>query len=217
MKPGGPEHRQVLASYARQSWLVRLYVRFRSRYYPLDTYLTHLPTRGKIVDLGCGYGVLIMLLARMRPEADFLGLDSDDHRIKIASQSAAGVGRVMFATGGWEQISEHRADAILLVDVLHHIPRDRQAAVLRVAAASLNPGGALLINETNPSTPQRWRYWWNYLSDVLLYPTRPRCFFRTPKEMRELAADVGLALEAEPLPGAFGFSTILYVCRRPST
>jgi 2-polyprenyl-3-methyl-5-hydroxy-6-metoxy-1,4-benzoquinol methylase len=153
--------RDLLNRYADRSWLSRRYLRLRAAYYPLEAYLSHLPPQGTVIDVGCGYGLLAILLAQARPQLEVRGLDPVEERIRTAAKAARGLDRVKFIIGGWEQLAEQRADAVMLIDMLHHVRKDQHEPLLRAAAAALNPGGVLLVNETDPSTPERWRYWWN--------------------------------------------------------
>jgi len=207
-------YRQLIQRYGQESWVVRLYVTLRARYYPVDVYLEHLPAHGQIMDLGCGYGVLTLLLALLCPGATFIGCDPDGRRIESATRAARGLANVSFRVAGWEHLGAGDFHAIILGDVLHHIPSERQGLVLRTVADRLHPEGILLINETDPSTSRRWRYWWNYFSDVLLYPAGQRCFFRTPQEMNALLRQAGLTMHSRPLDPAYGFATILYHCTK---
>ena len=210
--PASPElYRRLAELYRDQSPLVRWYVHCRARYYPLATCFKHLPPRGNIIDMGCGDGVLTLLLALQLPEATIVGYDPNCRRLVHARRASAGLKNVSFIESDWMNARCGPFDAMVLVDVLHHVSYAEQAAMLRSCVAGLKPSGVVVINETDPSTPVRWRYWWNYLSDVLLYPTSERCQFRTPTQMTVMLQDAGLRIQIQPLNGAFGFSTIAYI------
>ena len=207
---------QIDVLYRHQSWLTRLYAHWRARYYPLDTYLKWLPEEGTIADVGCGRGVLTCLLASLRPQVTFIGYEPDPQRIRVARDVARQLQNVSFRVAEWEAVDTGCFDAILLIDTLHHIPPTAHHALVHALAQRLAPTGVLLINETDPATPQRVRFWWNYFSDVLLYPKGARCFFRNPTEMRDLLQSAELTVQMHSLEPVFGFATILYTCTKRS-
>ena len=209
--------RRIDDCYREQSWFTRLYAYWRTRYYPLDTYLQYLPQEGTIADVGCGRGVLTCLLAILRPQGTVIGYEPDARRARVANQIAGRLQNVSFRACGWEEMGTGNFNAIVLIDTLHHVPYAEHQALLQALARQLVPGGVLLINETDPSTPHRYRFWWNYLSDVLLYPASSRCFFESPETMMTMVRQAGLTVSTHPLASTFGFATLLYVCTKPLT
>lgn len=207
----------VARLYSGQSLLSRLHVHLRSRYYPLASMLEALPSTGKIADIGCGQGVLTSLLAVLNPNVDFIGYEPNERRLSVAKKATKTLPNISFSDDGWQNVASAYFSGIVLVDVFHHIPREKQNDFLELLTDKLAIGGILLIHETDPSTTARWRYWWNYLSDILIYPFAERCHFRTPTEIQRFARQVGLHVEAKPYKGAYFFSTILYKCTKSLT
>jgi SAM-dependent methyltransferase len=214
MNDAGQARQRVRALYAGASPITRLYIKLRSGYYPLETYLSFLPAQGRIADVGCGDGVLSCLVAVLRPDATVTGLEPDARRRDKAAAAAKGLPNVEIVDGDWQRLGADNYAAVLLVDTLHHIPYGEQAGALRTIADALAPGGVALINETDPS--QRPRWWWNWLSDVLLYPAQTRCCFRRPDEMRRMLQEAGLSVTTVPLSPRLGFGIILYVAAKPA-
>ncbi len=142
------------------------------------------------------------------------GYEPHEGRRQLAARVAAGLPNLTVQPGGWDALTGERYAAILLVDTLHHIPREAHRQVLQTLAAHLEPGGVLLISETDLAPSRRMQSWWNYLSDVLLYPGETRCMFRTSEELQEMLGEVKMRIDAVPLPSVFGFATILYVASR---
>jgi 16S rRNA (guanine1207-N2)-methyltransferase len=51
-----------------------------------------LPTGARVLDLGCGYGVIGLALAVARPEADVTGVDVNERALLLARENAAALG-----------------------------------------------------------------------------------------------------------------------------
>ena len=112
--------------------------------------------RGKlrIIDAGCGDGLLTIALARKHPDWAFLGVDLRDDmlegaRIRARSRSLE---NVSFVAGNLElPLPERGRDAVLAIECLSEIPDDRLA--LQRMTEALAPGGLLVVH-----VPERdWR------------------------------------------------------------
>lgn len=116
----------------------------------LPAVVQRLQAGGRALDVGCGTGLVSLLMAQAWPEARFTGLDVDARSIEIARENArrAGVAdRVAFvhrsatelqAEGdGWDFVSSF--------DVVHDLP-DPQGVLRRIRHA-LAPGGTYLMVE----------------------------------------------------------------------
>ncbi|MDD1775969.1 MAG: class I SAM-dependent methyltransferase, partial [Candidatus Methanomethylicus sp.] len=116
---------------------------------------------GKIVDVGCGPGYLLRVIAQKVPDADLVGVDISDEMLATASQniSAWGFGsRAEFHRGEAQKIpfSEGSIDNIISTLSLHHwsSPRDAFIEFYRV----LKPGGQFLLMDMRRD-PRRIFYW----------------------------------------------------------
>jgi SAM-dependent methyltransferase len=119
----------------------------------LRRYLTPAPdgARRRIVDLGCGCGAM---LARLEVEFDAVGVDGSLQAIKFCERRGvkAELGQLL---GEDLKLPREHFDAVLLLDVLEHLPDD--VAAVRSAAGVLKPGG--IIISTVPAFQWLWSYW----------------------------------------------------------
>ncbi len=125
---------------------------------------------GRIVDVGCGRGLVLALLdtARTGPAekqlqvgerrasgpVELVGVELRPRLAVVARQALGERARIEIADlTAW---SPPEADAFLLLDVLHYLRSDDQAALLARLAARLRPGGRLLVREADRARTLRF-------------------------------------------------------------
>ncbi|QSO50562.1 class I SAM-dependent methyltransferase [Alicyclobacillus curvatus] len=106
----------------------------------------HLPDEAFVVDLGCGYGVVGAVLARIYPQTRWLLLDINERAVELAEQNTAALGeRVQVAqSDGLNALGSRRPEAILLNPPI----RAGKSAIYKMfedASRKLFPGGALWV------------------------------------------------------------------------
>jgi SAM-dependent methyltransferase len=114
----------------------------------LPTVVQRLQQGGRAIDIGCGTGVVPVLLAQAFPHAQIEGLDIDTRSIEIARENArrAGVGeRVRFVVQSAADWSGSGYDFISTFDCVHDLG-DPSGALRRIRAA-LAPAGRYLMVE----------------------------------------------------------------------
>lgn len=105
----------------------------------------------RILEIGCGDGVLTERLARRYPQAQIHGIDVAD---EPGRQFRGDHTRVTFHRENAEAFCascEDRFDLVVLCDVLHHVLPDERPAILRSARRALAPGGGLVLKEWQPT------------------------------------------------------------------
>jgi len=172
-----------------------------------------------LLDIGCGIGLLGLYLHARGALPRYLGLDRDER--KIAN------GRAAVRRAGLEQAIELRtADAaslppqrghVALLDMLHYLTREAQAALLGDAIARLAPGGVLVIRSV--LRDGSWRFQATRAEEVWLRVSGlirgGAQHYPSTEELRRPLEAAGLAVTIGPLFGRTPFNSYLLLARRP--
>lgn len=133
-------------------WYVRIKTRLEDNYLPIHRLL---PEKGKILDLGCGYGMMSFMLRLLSPEREITGIDFDEKKITVAKASPLCTPGIQFIHADITTFDFGQYDAILLTDVLHYLPLEKQQLVLDQCLSALRPGGLLIVRDGDTSVARR--------------------------------------------------------------
>jgi len=147
---------QALALYRNQSPGVRLHTALRAWSAPLDAVVDALPREGRILDVGCGHGLVANEAALRSPDARVLGVDISETKIASARASVGSRTNIEFRLAPLESVPETGFDAVSLIDVLYLVPRDSWTAFLAACRDRLAPGGLFVLKEIG--TEPRWKF-----------------------------------------------------------
>jgi 2-polyprenyl-3-methyl-5-hydroxy-6-metoxy-1,4-benzoquinol methylase len=99
-----------------------------------------------VLDLGCGSGRALTLMARTYPNSRFVGYDISEEGIARAREEAQGLGNVRFEIKDVAELGEEdRYDLVTTFDVVHD--QARPAAVLAGISKALRPDGVYLMQD----------------------------------------------------------------------
>src|SRR5947199_4302381 len=121
----------------------------------LDEIGQYLPERGRVLDLGCGFGLFSLYYASVRPGLRLEGLDRNPRRIAMARNAAGklGLGNVRYEVG---DVMDFRGgetlDAAYMLDIVQPIPEDAVRALRRQDAKLLDPGAQPLRTDLDRTT-----------------------------------------------------------------
>jgi len=103
-----------------------------------------------LVDVGCGHGALVALLAVPHPERRVVGIDPDARKIDWARRSVGTCANVELIVGNIESLAAERPaafDTVLVADVLYLLDAPSWASFLAAARQLLRRGGRLVLKE----------------------------------------------------------------------
>ncbi len=218
-QPGG-EHEAVARIIANQrSLIVRLYARVRFlilRQTFLQEIGQYLPRRGRVLDLGCGFGLFSLYFAIDAPERQLVGVDLDEDRIEAARECARklGVSNVDYTAQNALDWRGHGAfDAIFMLDLIHHLPKAEVEPFLRRVAELLAPGGILLLKDV--SNRPTYKMLFTLLLDRLMVGREP-IYYWPPAELCALVEGLGFTVKRHTINDFLPYPHMLYVCTRAS-
>lgn len=133
----------------------------------------------RILDYGCGAGRSLVFLKAFFPDAEIWGYDVSGDSLKeaaIANPDAT-------LHSDLNAITDGCFDAILMANVMHHIPLDQRSNAMEVCREKLGKDGAMFVFEHNPYNP-------------LTRHVFERCPFDVDAEMLNLRTMVQLARDS---------------------
>lgn len=194
------------------------------------------PARARLLDIGCGQGLLcaLLLAAQARhargqwdagwpaPPAlarytgiDLMATDVERARAMAAHWTAGAQPARNFVVGDMRDTEFPHSDIAVILDVLHYVAYDAQEAVLQRVRAALAPGGTLLMRVGDEAPTLRFRY--TVLIDRLVMAARghrlPRLWCRPVAAWRDLLQRMGFAVEVVPMSAGTLFANVLLVAR----
>jgi uncharacterized protein (DUF2062 family) len=135
----------------------RNFVRWKSRLDNIFEWLLESELgSGPVVDLGCGHGIALALTAFRDPSRPLRGCDLDQASVRAAEIALSGLDAAV-RVADLREYPVPEAGLILIIDVLQYLDPADQRAVLERCAASLGPGGLLIVRVPDTADGWRWR------------------------------------------------------------
>lgn len=184
---------------------VSLYESLRSFILPLQKINNALPNQGKIIDLGCGWGITTRFLAKEKGRS-VIGVDLNTQRLPKKRS-----GNLFFINADIRTFDIKDTNGILLCDVLHHMNFNDQEKVLKNIAKGLKTGGILVIKEIDTEEFLRGklsRFW-----DFVFYPGE-KIYFSNSKDLKQKLENLKFKIKVLKASRLFPGSTTLYICQK---
>lgn len=216
--PDSP-NRRVRSLYRGASLPVRAHVAVRWATCPFPAVAAQLPTSGRLLEVGCGHGLLALYLALGSPDREVVGIDVDEDKLGSARAAAAGAGlRATFEAVVGAGLPDGPWAGIAIVDVLYLLAADEQRALLRSCAQALSPGGVLAVKEM--ALVPRWKARWNSVQEtaavkVLGITEGEELTFLAPADMAAAMAAGGLTVRDRPVHRGYPHPHHLLVGHKP--
>jgi uncharacterized protein (DUF2062 family)/predicted methyltransferase len=191
-----------------------------------------LPSGGTLIDIGCGGGLTLALLADARarfraggwpaschppPQFDrMIGIETRRRAAAIAKEALGADAEIVQDDARTTALAP--CGAVLLFDVLHMIPADEQEPLIAAVAAALQPGGVVLVREADAAAG--WRFVavrvGNRLKALAFGHWRQRFSFRATDEWLERFAAHGLSGRVYPMGEGTPFANVLFHVTAPA-
>jgi SAM-dependent methyltransferase len=187
---------------------------------------------GALVDVGCGSGLMLALLAEAAacwrdgrwptgapPPPVFDRLVGIELRPRIARVARRALGdAATIVEEDARRAAPTDCSAILFFDVLHMIPAADQEPLLRTMAALLDRSGVILVREADADAGWRFRAvrFGNRLKAIAVGRWRESFHYRTAGEWRALFERLGFRVAGHDTSEGTPFANVLFVLTRAS-
>ena len=188
----------------------RLYIKLRWRLCPFFLIERFLPSRGKIIDAGCGYGLLANLIS-MNKNRDVYGFDLNAKRISIAKKTIGNRKNIHFELKNVKDLKLGSCDAIVMSDFLHHIPYIEQENLIKQVHGKLKKKGIMIIQDI--SKKPLWKYLFAANLDRILN-CFPRLYYRNALSWQKMLERNGFSVSVIRADQRLPLPDILLVCKK---
>lgn len=207
----------VLAGIIRayDSTIVRSYCKVRFRIININIlHMLALCLRGKrkVLEVGCGFGLFGCYFSSFYPEISYCGYDINAKRIEMAKRAAARLGlhNVTFRCQDARELTlDEQYDAIMMIDLMHHIDDYSKRKLLEECARHLAPDGRLIIKEITTHPFPKLTFTW--LLDVLMTRSFQMWYWNEKKFLATLGASFNRT-DTFPIADWMPYPHIIYLC-----
>jgi len=178
---------------------------------PFEEIERHVPKEGTIIDIGCGYGLLVNFLALRSSKRNVAGIDLSVGRISVAQKTSDNRKKIRFKLMDALDLELGKYGTVIMSDFLHHLDREAQEELLARCYKRLPPAGLLIIEEVD--NRPLWKYWFAIMSDKILN-VGERQFFRNRYDFQELLQRIGFHVKTKKIDKDIPLSDVLFICKK---
>ena len=171
----------------------------------------YLPPTGRVLDVGCGFGLFALYFAIRHPAIRVLGFDLNEYRVELARRAAAklGVQNAEFHVGDASALPlNNQISAAYMLDLIHHIPMASVRPLMTTIAAHLSPGGRLLVKDVESARSPKLAFTW--LLDKIMDFRAPVRYW-APEEVQPLLESLGFEVFQHRMIDYLPYPHILYI------
>jgi len=177
--------------YSNCSFTRRIIQTLRPFICPLDKIIHNVPANSDVLDIGCGAGSLIGLLAKLNLIRSGTGLDIDEKAIADASKMSVYLDKRCEIEFFYEELQQFAQkgkmfSTVLMVDVLHHVTPSKQIDFINLALSFVQPNGILIFKDM--CQKPAWKAFMNRIHDLIMakqwihyFPIQGAIYYLTQK------------------------------------
>jgi len=184
--------------FVREPITLRTLQKWRPYICPFEDIIPLVPENSSVLDIGCGSGLLLGLLASSGRLGQGVGVDVSPAALAAATRMAESTGLEQsradlrfVRAGGPEEWPTAPFDCVTMIDVAHHIAPKDQERCIREACRRLRPGGRFIYKDM--ARRPVWRATANRLHDLVL--ARQWIQYLPIETVERVAAEEGMILE----------------------
>jgi 2-polyprenyl-3-methyl-5-hydroxy-6-metoxy-1,4-benzoquinol methylase len=169
-----------------------------------------LPDEGRILDVGCGFGLFAAYFGQTQSRREIIGIDPNARRIAMAERVARSLSlkRHHFIAGDVRDANlQGPFNAVYMLDVMHHIPADAQRGVLERIYDMLVPGGVLLMKDI--TTEPHYQLVFTEMLDRLMVGRDEPLAYRHHRAWGELLTEIGFRTRIVRVPDVLPYPHVV--------
>jgi SAM-dependent methyltransferase len=173
-----------------------------------------LPDEGRILDVGCGFGLFAGYFGQTQPARSIFGVDPDARRIRMAERVTASLGldNRFLASDAHDRRVEGPFAAAYVLDVMHHVERGKQRALLERLRSLLVDDGILVIKDIT-TEPRFGLKFTEYLDRAMVGWNEPLAY-RHHREWGQMLADLGFRVRMVRVPDVLPYPHIVIAAQK---
>ncbi len=195
-----------------------------------------LPHSGRLLDIGCGRGILLALIDSARclddlrmergqpsdgrspsREAELCGVELRPSLAAVARQALGKAAQIESRDAADGRLPSARM--VILLDVLHYLSASQQSTLLGRVAEALEPGGVLVMREADAA--MGWRFAATRIAErtcaIARGHWRQGFCYRTAMAWRQLLKEHGLEVSERPMWEGTPYANRLVEARKPAS
>lgn len=198
---------QIFNTYKKIGFILGFWATLRILILPFKKINMLVPESGHIIDIGCGSGAFSYYLSLKSDLRKITGIDLSEKRIKIAKKIQPLRENLQFILGDINKLKINSADCYLIIDVLHHIPYQKQLDILQNISSRMKENSKLIIKEVDNSNTVPFLF--GHLWEKVLYPTEA-LYVRSKTDWLKIIKKLGFKCKIYGGVPHFPDSTIIF-------
>ncbi len=189
---------EVIASYVgHASPALLTFLAARVAMVPLARVSDKLPSQGRLLEVGCGHGVVSQYLARRSSGRQVVAFDPDHRRLHVATAAARRLPNLQLYPSADAALQGAQVSGVVIIGVLYLLDDAQVVSILKMARRALRDDGVLLLSDIPADTGGDWIHRLHILRERLSLASGfvtgpgPSLHFRSTERWRELLLDGG--------------------------
>jgi SAM-dependent methyltransferase len=188
-----------------------------------------IPDQARILDIGCGQGLLASWLRSAVTLQDRGHWPQDwpaaphpvsIHGIELMARDVQRAQRALgdaarFTTGDMCSTDFGKADVVVILDVLHYVSIPAQNDVLQRVRDALAPAGTLLlrVGDASAGLPFKISFWMDHVVSFVRGHRNPRMHCRSLADWRASLAALGFSVQTRDMHHGTPFANVLLIAK----